>query len=159
MAWPATTSDSLVSGRGVETDGADIFERMQIGYSRPMTWTFAETDTTTTLADVQSITMMCPPWLVTGSVLTLSFLAKRDAAASGNASFRLQQGATNGTTNTTALTATFSLYSVSITAPDDSWANSMVTFDFQAQRPASGVDSDWQTMTKRMLRNFNLAAP
>lgn len=157
--WPALIADECVSGDGAETIGQALVDRVLVAASRRVTWYFAPVNFTTTLADATSRAFRMPPWARTGAVVTLTFLAFRGGAVSGNATFRLQQGATNGASLVTALTTSAAPYSVTITAPDDSWAGALVTFDLQAQRPASGVDADWTVQGRKIFLNFGVTPP
>ena len=159
MSWPVFVSTEVDSGDGAKYAGQHFFDRVDIAVTKRTTWHFAETNMTTTLGVLSRKTIWMPQWALTGAVCTLSFLAQRDGAVSGNASVRLSQGATVGTTLVTALTTSYAIYSVSVTAPDDTWADALVVFDLEGQRPASGVDADWNMLGKRLFCNFQVAAP
>ena len=155
MSWPARTVGSILSGSGVEIVGQNLYDRDVLVASMSWTWQSTNTNMTTTLQDEHTGFIRLPVWAEATAVITLTFTAIRGGAVSGNANFRLRGreiggSFVNGSTLNTAITDTSQpltvAYEVTLAVPaSPSWAGEIVEFGFQSQRPASGVDADWQS--------------
>jgi len=150
MAWPATITTAILSGSGAENLGQDVYDRDVLVASMSWTWQSTNNNMTTTLQDEQVAFIRMPVWAEATAVITLTFTAVRGGAVSGNANFRLRGreiggSYVNGSTLNTALTTSVAPYEVTLAVPaSPSWAGVIIQFGFQAQRPASGADADWQ---------------
>ena len=163
MSWPSRTSGATLSGDGAKTLGVDLWDRDAIAAEFGWTWPSTDNNTTTTLANIETAMFRLPEWAEATAVISLTFTAFRDVAVSGNANFRLggkEEGGSfvYGSTLNTALTTVYAPYVVTLAVPaSPTWINQRIEFDFQAQRPASGVDADWQTGMGHVYANMRIA--
>jgi hypothetical protein len=168
MAWPtAWTAADYLSREGADTESSvtilqALYDRdIEIGHKRT-TWYGGQSNMTTTLADTHTADIRFPDNALQNTEVKLIFQAQRDGGVSGNASFRLRETGvpTNGTTLTTALTTSWAGYEVvGLTVPDDTWAGTVKTLALQAQRPASGADSNWRVTLILCCLNLAFEAP
>ena len=164
MAWPTMVTGDVLSGKGAETIGQNLFDRDLILTERRTSWVSpTEYSMTVTLADVgETKVVRLPPFCISGANIKLMFKAKVDSGSGASATFRLREtgGPTNGTSLVTALTASYIPYEVVLPVPDGTWVNVVKTLALQAQRPNGGeIDADWNLTLRACFLNLSFEAP
>lgn len=168
MAWPSTTVDEILSGKGAKTLGQDMYNRQLIAAEGSWSWVglTQNVSSDSTLTTEQSGYFRFPTWAESTSVVTVTFVAKRGAGVSGDCQFRIRarkvSGSwTDGTTLTTAITTSWAPYDVVLAVPaSPSWAGELVECAWQAKAPAGfggGAAVDWQAGLEYVSANMRVA--
>jgi len=159
MAWPALTADDTLSGKGAKTTGQSIYDRQQAAANRYTTWHFAETNITSSLATYSTKVVRVPPWALTAETITLYVRAKTDGTGSITLQLNETGTATSGTPVNHALTASYAYFAVTLAVPDDTWIQTLKTFEVQANHPGGGeADADWDLSAEMIVGNFKFGA-
>lgn len=143
MAWGTATAADYLSGEGAKTGAVEFYNRdlelteIATGWG----WEAEATTTSATWATMSTRTIMLPEWFLTGAEIKLRFRCW-EAVGATTASARLTETGTprsGSTTNMGTLgtasgpaAATFTV--TGLTAPDDTWAGTIKTFDLEMQR-------------------------
>lgn len=129
--WPANQQGVVLSGDGAKTVGQQLFDRDQCLFASGTSTYFAEnTETSTSFTTKVSLTILFPPWIKSGHVLTIWVQLRGSAGNTGDA--RIYEAATPVTGATASVTgATYDRKALTLTVPSDAWASAEKTIEVQ----------------------------
>ena len=140
MAWGTATADDFLSGVGAKTGGVEFYNRdLELtDLAASWGWEAEASSSSTSWATMSTRTIMVPEWFLSGAEMKLRFRAY----LTGTATFsgRITETGTPRSGTTIALTALTTtptgpdagVFQVSgLTAPDDTWAGALKTFDLE----------------------------
>lgn len=129
--WPANQQGVVLSGDGAKTVGQQLYDRDQCLFASGVCTYFGEfTETSTSFVTKFTQTILFPPWIKTGHVLTIWVQLRGSAGNTGTA--QLYEAATPVTGATASVTgATYDRKALTLTVPADSWASAEKSIEFQ----------------------------
>lgn len=136
--WPANQQGVVLSGDGAKTVGQQLYDRDQCLFASGTAVYFGEqTEVSTSYVTKWTQTILFPPWIKSGHVLTIWIQLRGSAANTGTA--QLYEAATPVTgTSAAVVGATYDQKALTLTVPSDSWAGAEKSIEFQL-KSTSGV--------------------
>lgn len=157
MAWPGQTTDDYLSGEPAGSESSLTFaqalwDKDVVVAGRGTYWYMpATTHTATSLTSVLTKRVRIPAWCMGGETISLTIQAKH-SAGSVNGTYRLDETdtATNGSSDTLALTTALQSKTITLTVADDTWAGTLKTLNLKASVPSGTGTID----TRFVLQNL-----